>query len=284
MPEENLLQGSLPQVTPQVNLNPTSITQEQADQLIDQRNDSLVPADLIKRTLAFIVDIFLSMIASYLVIDLLLSLILPRSVYVFIAKNDWVLLPAYFFVFTLVWGATLGKKLLGLVVVKLDGGKANTLDVFLREVIGRSLSSAVFLIGYLWVFINKDGKSWHDLISGTTVVDTRQDANVLKTFSYLGFVISIIIGLLIGFVSLYMFGGAMFFTYIAVPVAQPEAPFFAALFYTLYIKALLVGLFPVALYLSARVKRLKFVIVAHILLFEFVLSIPSVMRFLSLWT
>ncbi len=68
------------------------------------------------------------------------------------------------------YGATLGKMALGIKVVKQDGsGNINVVEGFLREVVGKFLSS-FFLLGYLWMLWDVNKQTWHDKIAGTLVV------------------------------------------------------------------------------------------------------------------
>ncbi len=68
------------------------------------------------------------------------------------------------------YGATLGKKALGIKVVKQEVGEnLNPVDAFLREVVGKCLSS-FFLIGYLWMLWDPNKQTWHDKIAKSLVV------------------------------------------------------------------------------------------------------------------
>jgi uncharacterized RDD family membrane protein YckC len=70
-------------------------------------------------------------------------------------------------------GATPGMKMFGLVVVRdSDGGPISAGQAILR-LFGYWVSSLVFYLGYIWVFIDKRRRGWHDLIAGTVVVQRR---------------------------------------------------------------------------------------------------------------
>lgn len=73
-------------------------------------------------------------------------------------------------------GQTLGKLITGIRVISarqvrgnLGGGQ-----VFLREVVGRFVSSLIFGLGYLWVAWHPRKQGWHDLIAKTYVVRDRR--------------------------------------------------------------------------------------------------------------
>jgi uncharacterized RDD family membrane protein YckC len=77
---------------------------------------------------------------------------------------------AYFPYFWARDGQTPGMRMLGLRVVRdVDGGPISGGQAILR-LIGYWVSGAVFYIGYIWIFIDKRRRGWHDLIAGTVVV------------------------------------------------------------------------------------------------------------------
>ncbi len=67
-------------------------------------------------------------------------------------------------------GATPGKQMMGIKVVRTDGKNLSLWQAFLREVIGKFISGLVFMLGYLWVLWDKNRQAWHDHIAGTYVV------------------------------------------------------------------------------------------------------------------
>ena len=77
---------------------------------------------------------------------------------------------AYFIYFTFKDGATVGKKILKIKVVRADGQKLTILGVILRETVGKFASSIVLGLGYLWVIWDSKKQGWHDKIAQTIVV------------------------------------------------------------------------------------------------------------------
>ncbi|WP_243095275.1 RDD family protein [Thermus thalpophilus] len=77
---------------------------------------------------------------------------------------------AYYVAFTALYGATPGKMLLGIKVVRLDGKPVDWLTAFMREVVGKTLSTLPLLLGYLWAFFHPKRQAWHDLIADTLVI------------------------------------------------------------------------------------------------------------------
>lgn len=84
--------------------------------------------------------------------------------------------------FLIMWvnfdGATPGKKLMAVKIVKADGSKVTYPVAFIRYV-GYVLSAFVFMLGYLWIIWDKKKQGWHDKIAGTTVIKTNEQP---KTF------------------------------------------------------------------------------------------------------
>ncbi|QQG41972.1 MAG: RDD family protein [Candidatus Woesebacteria bacterium] len=77
----------------------------------------------------------------------------------------------YFIYFIGAKGQTLGKMALKIKVVKVGTTEApGYLKAFLREVVGKFISSFVFLLGFLWMLWDKNKQTWHDKIAGTVVV------------------------------------------------------------------------------------------------------------------
>ncbi len=68
-------------------------------------------------------------------------------------------------------GQTPGKMALGIKVVKKDTGlPPGYVGAFLREYVGKFLSSIFLLLGYLWMIWDKEKQTWHDKIANTIVI------------------------------------------------------------------------------------------------------------------
>ena len=66
------------------------------------------------------------------------------------------------------WGATLGKKYAGLRVVTDSGSQLSFLKAVLR-IMTKHLSLLIFFIGFFMIYVRKDRKGLHDVLTGTTV-------------------------------------------------------------------------------------------------------------------
>jgi uncharacterized RDD family membrane protein YckC len=73
----------------------------------------------------------------------------------------------------LVWGATIGKKVLGLRIVNAAGTKPTIGQIIVRYL--GYIPSAFCYLGYLWI-LKSEKRGWHDLLAGTYVVRAREFA------------------------------------------------------------------------------------------------------------
>lgn len=77
----------------------------------------------------------------------------------------------YFAAMTKIWSQTLGKMMMGVKVVRIDGKPLDVLTVIFREGIGRAISQLFGLhLGYIWAGFHPRKQSWHDQVGDTYVV------------------------------------------------------------------------------------------------------------------
>lgn len=69
-------------------------------------------------------------------------------------------------------GQTLGKKITGIRVTTLDGNKVSFGRMLLREIIGKTISALILLIGFLMA-AGSSKRALHDRIASTIVVRTE---------------------------------------------------------------------------------------------------------------
>lgn len=80
------------------------------------------------------------------------------------------------------FGKTIGKLVMGLRVVREDGGRPRLLQSAVR-VIGYGISAAVFMMGFIWILFDGRRRAWHDHMARTYVVydwDARPRAALLE--------------------------------------------------------------------------------------------------------
>jgi len=78
----------------------------------------------------------------------------------------------YFTYFHGTIGQTPGKKLLGLKVIDISGGKMTLGISFLRWV-GYIISKLFLFLGFIWIAFDRRKQGWHDKIAGTCVIRTK---------------------------------------------------------------------------------------------------------------
>jgi uncharacterized RDD family membrane protein YckC len=67
-------------------------------------------------------------------------------------------------------GQTIGKKLMGIKIIRVDCEKAGFGTLFMREIVGRMVCGLTLNIGYLMILFNPERRGLHDKIAGTIVV------------------------------------------------------------------------------------------------------------------
>ena len=139
------------------------------------------PASFTDRLSALLLDIVL-VIAPYN----LLRIIVLRPYLSFFSEGDQITLFSpimflncclYFLYFVVMWtlsdGATLGKKIIRIKIVVVNGNNISFGRAALRF-LGMILSFVPLLLGFLWAPWDKNKKAWHDYIAGTQVVETSK--------------------------------------------------------------------------------------------------------------
>jgi len=148
----------------------------------------LAPAKVSDRFVAFLLDLapFLGgFIVSMLFIEFKLRPAPPSAGTFLHAGALWAgLLLAYQFVGNLI-GGTVGKRLMGLKVVRLDGRPLGVARSLVRAV-GYFLSMPLCNLGFLIAFVHPDSRTLHDLLSGALVVETRAKNSAEAFILFLG--------------------------------------------------------------------------------------------------
>ncbi|MEJ7623020.1 MAG: RDD family protein [Pyrinomonadaceae bacterium] len=71
-------------------------------------------------------------------------------------------------------GRTIGKMLLGLTILKIDGTKLGFAELLKRNLVGYLATALTLGIGFLISAVNTSGRALHDFIGGTVVVRGRK--------------------------------------------------------------------------------------------------------------
>jgi uncharacterized RDD family membrane protein YckC len=92
------------------------------------------------------------------------------------------LLLIYLSVFARTGGQTLGKMLLGIRVVRLDGHSLSSLQA-VRRALGMLLAGLPGMSGLLWVAFDLNRRGWHDRVAGTMVIRLRPPRSIVSQVS-----------------------------------------------------------------------------------------------------
>ena len=75
--------------------------------------------------------------------------------------------------FLTVWSATPGKRLLGIRIVRSDGGVLDWKVSLIRSLFS-VVSGNFVMLGYIWGFFSKDRRTWHDRIAATRAIRAKE--------------------------------------------------------------------------------------------------------------
>jgi uncharacterized RDD family membrane protein YckC len=91
------------------------------------------------------------------------------------ATQPWALAfsAVYYILTTWLWGATLGKLICGLRVVRVDDAPVGFKEAALRF-LGSMVSQMIFFFGYVFIALRDDKRALHDLLAGTKVIHRRR--------------------------------------------------------------------------------------------------------------
>jgi len=112
------------------------------------------------------------------VLDVVWPFIIFTVFFVFFNSDASLGIGAVLFLGYIVWalvqfarGATPGKKLLGIRVIKEDGCRPGFFTMLFREWIGKCISGLILGIGYFWILFDRDKQGWHDKLVSTYVIE-----------------------------------------------------------------------------------------------------------------
>ncbi len=140
-------------------------------------------AGFIKRMFARLIDRYLVLIiflaVSFPIVSLIKSIAFSHTVFSRTTDVSISLLLifvlillgfVYDFYLTSKFGGTLGKMLMGLIVVDDNAKLLDIKTAFWRVFAGYSASSVFLGLGFLWIFVGKENLAWHDKLFGTKVI------------------------------------------------------------------------------------------------------------------
>ena len=144
------------------------------------------------RLIAYIIDSIIIAIPTYIIYYIIiLSIILSGNVTGFVAAYGFafvfpfffgILEVLYFVLLDVYWGATVGKRILGLQVQTTSGGKVTIDKAFIRNI--SKIFWLFLLLDWLIALVtpgNDKRQKYTDRIAGTTVVQGKQSMVTMST-------------------------------------------------------------------------------------------------------
>ncbi len=159
-------------VTPGV----SSVTPTTPQIVTESLHDNYVKGSFKRRLGAFLIDFLL----CYAALVVVRFSNIP-SLYLWISIATVVVALCYAPLFIWKWGATPGKMVCKLKVVKTDYQKVGFWRALLRETFAKWISSFFFNLGYFWMFLNKQRMTWHDEIAQTVVVEVDSNRQLMPS-------------------------------------------------------------------------------------------------------
>ena len=118
---------------------------------------------------------FAAWIIDFFIILIIMIITIVVSAFVSFLGILFLLLPwLYYWLFTGLQGQTPGKKVVGIKVVNGQGNIPGLGRAFLREVVGKIISSIPFYLGFFWIGWDGRKQGWHDKLAGAYVVRPRR--------------------------------------------------------------------------------------------------------------
>ena len=81
----------------------------------------------------------------------------------------FMLLFTYWLIFWTVTGQTIGKRIMGVRVVRMDGQRMKAGNS-VRRILMYFVSMVPFFLGFLWILIDDERRGWHDKVANTCVI------------------------------------------------------------------------------------------------------------------
>lgn len=128
-------------------------------------------ASFLQRLLAFIIDSIFILIAFHLPLWILAGVFQDALASAILSMMTVTLTSVYLVYFTSVSGQTFGKKIINIKVIDIKTGDPPTIYMSLvREIVGKVISTFIFMFGFLYCIIDYKNRTWHDKMAGTVVI------------------------------------------------------------------------------------------------------------------
>ncbi len=141
---------------------------------------TLNPASALDRIAAHLIDIILLILCSF-------AISLYAGTYGLIISSS--LFFVYFLICHLLWGQTLGKKIIGIRLISVGAQSLTLWRVLSRETLGRVFCVGSLFLGYVRVLFSKDRRGVHDLLSGSAVISDKHYQTSFAHFAAIVFTV-----------------------------------------------------------------------------------------------
>jgi len=121
---------------------------------------------VVKRGLAIMIDYFVLVLLLFLLAVMVGFFYIPEAILGAIIS---LVMPLYFPLLWQLRGATVGKMMVGLKIVKQDGSQLTLKEVAIRFIVLGSLN----IFAFLWMFRDKNKLALHDRLAKTVMVNVR---------------------------------------------------------------------------------------------------------------
>ncbi len=140
------------------------------------------PASLLKRCLAYFIDLVIFLVTAIYLYDLILdvnlyTLITEKNIFIWVVSSVIIFYQSYFFIPEFLWnGKTVGKFLMNIRVVTKSGAVLNFSASFIRNFcrIINFLPPLFFIPDLVCIFISKNHRSIGDFIAGCVVINVKK--------------------------------------------------------------------------------------------------------------
>jgi uncharacterized RDD family membrane protein YckC len=134
---------------------------------------TLQPAGLLRRCGAMLYDGMVVLALWLLTLFILVALRNAAAVGPMVQSLLFIELFAFFSYFWVSRGQTVGMLAWGLILTTDSGARLRPIQALLRFV-GALASFASLGLGYLWMYVDPDGRTWSDMLSHSRVVHLRR--------------------------------------------------------------------------------------------------------------
>ncbi len=134
-----------------------------------------------------IILFFVLLLVSQTQLEMLMDNILLTIVTLFILLP--LLVPFVNSFLITIFGGSIGNILTQTRIVDKNGKNISYWKGFFRNYLGYMVSAMLFWLGFIWAFIDKERRTWHDMMADTWVVTRNKSGILIGSISLIGIII-----------------------------------------------------------------------------------------------